>query len=597
MWGGDTLFKKSKFKKSTLSTVLISFILLTFIPKPVSAYTAQVLKRLSGKDRFGTAAAICREYWSYSNFVILASSNNFPDALAGVTLAYGLEAPILLTEKDYINPAAMAEIQRLDSSNIIILGGTGAISSKVETTLKKTYNVYRIYGADRIKTAVAIGDEIIQSSDNHLVFLTTGANYPDALSIGPIAADYGCPILFSDKNVLSADTKNAILKWGIENVFIIGGTGAISKSVEDQLKAMGQNVARISGEDRYETSLKIADEFLENMDPDYITIATGANFPDALAAGPLAAVKNSLMLLVNNSSSNTDLKNFISSNNFGNMYTIGGTGVISDAQMNSIASYLHTDQFKVPHDVTGLKGSALSSTEIKLTWSKSADADHYNIYRDHKLIGSTKDITFTDTGLVPYGYYTYDVAGVNSYGEGAPMEIMAGTLGIKPEAPAGLAVTLNQLNQFSLHWNYVPYSDYYKIYRNGIYFKTVETEIYYDSEVQPNTAYTYAITAVNKYGEGNMAASQSYTTYQYPALKPANLTADLVSSTEINVKWDAVSGASQYKVVTSSNIYYTTANSYRITGLQPDTLYCINVYSITDAGESENAYIYVKTTP
>lgn len=115
------------------------------------------------------------------------------------------------------------------------------------------------------------------------VFLTTGANYPDALSIGPIAADYSAPILFTEKDKLNEETKNTINTWNISYIFIVGGTGVISDSVEKELKAMGKNVLRIAGSDRYETSLKIADNFKEYMNPEYITIATGSNFPDALA--------------------------------------------------------------------------------------------------------------------------------------------------------------------------------------------------------------------------------------------------------------------------------------------------------------------------
>ncbi|WP_425806853.1 cell wall-binding repeat-containing protein [Desulfitobacterium sp. Sab5] len=126
---------------------------------PVRPYLSRdpAFFRLYGTDRFKTAVSVSNEGWDYgAKTVVLARADNFPDALAGTPLAYGLNAPILLTDAATLSSDTENEIDRLAPQDIIILGKEGAISSSIEETLKKNYNVTRLGGQDRYETAAPL---------------------------------------------------------------------------------------------------------------------------------------------------------------------------------------------------------------------------------------------------------------------------------------------------------------------------------------------------------------------------------------------------------------------------------------------------------
>lgn len=108
---------------------------------PYTDYLAKVdpltfVDRVSGPDRFNTAIQVSKEGWETSNTVIIARSDDYADALAATPLAYQLDAPILLTSTTSLNADTKAEIKRLKAKKVIILGGTGAISDKVQKEIK-----------------------------------------------------------------------------------------------------------------------------------------------------------------------------------------------------------------------------------------------------------------------------------------------------------------------------------------------------------------------------------------------------------------------------------------------------------------------------
>lgn len=416
-------------KKRIISISLTAFLLITFIPKNVSAEGEQVIKRLWGSNRYGTAVSISKELCDTSENVVLAYGQNFPDALAGVSLAYQLEAPILLTDKNAVGTETMNEIKRLQAKNIYILGGTGVISSSLEQGLKNQgYTTHRIAGSTRYSTAAAIGNEAKKSIGTiDTVIIATAANYPDALSMGPLSGAGGAPILFTDVNKLNTETKNAVSSLNPEYILIAGGTGVVSESVENELKAMGKNVMRLSGKDRYATSLEIAKLYGQFMNTEYITLATGANFPDALAGGVLSAYFFSPLLLINPSSTNTELKAYITAAGYGSMYVYGGSGAVSDAKMNELTKCLNADYYKTPAAPDSLTAEAVSSSSVQLTWNGVGDAAHYDVYRDFEYIGEASVPSYTDTGLEPDTEYDYYVIAVNSYGESQASDIASVT--------------------------------------------------------------------------------------------------------------------------------------------------------------------------
>lgn len=264
----------------------------------------QGVVRLSGTGRVDTALAIAKASFSGKlSGVILATADNYPDALAGSVLAYKLNAPILLIgssaddqEKviDYMKSVLKPE------GTVYILGGTSAVSSTVEDKVAAAgfKNTIRLNGSDRYDTSVKIADELNVKVGTPVV-LAYGENYPDALSISSIAAQMQSPILLVGKDGLSQGVEKKISEIKPTRVYLIGGEGVISKGVEDRVAKLAaltqENIVRLEGRDRYETSLAVAKYF--DLAGQRICIATGENFPDALSGSVYAANYNVSIIL------------------------------------------------------------------------------------------------------------------------------------------------------------------------------------------------------------------------------------------------------------------------------------------------------------
>jgi len=291
-------------------------------------------RRLSGSNRFETAVAISSAGWTSADTVIIASGENYPDALAGAVLSKAHNAPILLTSKSQLNSKVLEEIYRLGAKNVIILGGIAAVSNNVSSTLAGSFNVTRIDGANRNHTAALVALQATSHSDT--VFLVSNQNYADALSAGSAAALMGAPILYVNPNgSIPAETANVIRSLGCTKAYIIGGEAAINPAVETKLKALNINYVRVSGSDRYQTSVAVYNEFKDLYFSSGAAIATGTGFPDALAGGALAASKGMPVFLVGANASPALVEKFdqISVNT---LYVFGGTNAVSEAVVNTL---------------------------------------------------------------------------------------------------------------------------------------------------------------------------------------------------------------------------------------------------------------------
>lgn len=298
------------------------------VDKKTSYIDAVQTNRLSGADRFETAAAISKDGWQQSENIVLVNGYNFPCALAGSSFAYLKESPVLLTNTEKLNSTTANEINRLGAKNVYILGNKDEVSLEVENELKTKYNVVRIEGTDLFNTAVKIGEEVRRIRSFDTVALATQNDFPDALAITPFSAKNTMPILFSEKDKLRSDTKTALGAWGIKNVIISGGTGVISQAVEKELKDMGIKVTRLSGEDRYDTALAIVKHF-ENNKYTAAALATGLNYPDALTGAVLSAKKGVPLLLVEQNSVKQSVIDYSNTHKFEKAYVFGGESVIS----------------------------------------------------------------------------------------------------------------------------------------------------------------------------------------------------------------------------------------------------------------------------
>jgi len=291
--------------------------------------TGAEFNRLCGLNRYETSTKISQSKWFASDYIVLATGENFPDALCAAPLATRYNAPILLTPSNALDPNIELEITRLQPKNIFIVGGPGAVSDAIKQKLEsKGIIVTRIYGQSRYDTSLEVAKHLGNTEN---AFIVTGNNYPDALSIASFAAFYETPILLTDYDSIPANTRAYIQNTGIKNTFVIGGTGVISNNVLTSLP----NGVRIAGRDRYETNYVIFSSFPYNYTSTYI--ATGENFADALSCSSLAGSNNSPIILVTDDMSQGVINALRQSKDKMKMkITLGGTGAVSDNIVNRI---------------------------------------------------------------------------------------------------------------------------------------------------------------------------------------------------------------------------------------------------------------------
>ncbi|WP_411682484.1 cell wall-binding repeat-containing protein [Clostridium thailandense] len=309
------------FSRRNFLLIFLAILFIVFLPN-IKAVAAPSTQRLGGNDRYETAVKVSQNMWSSSQYVVLVSGKDFPDALSSATLAKKYNAPILLIEGTNIGTIIKNEILRIGVKNAIIVGGTGVISTKVDSQLQSMgIKSTRVQGKDRYETSLAVAKLI--GTDNGIV-LASGENFPDAVSVAPIAAAKQMPILLTPKDKLPDETYQVINNSKVSKLYIVGGTGAISNSAISKLA----NYKRLSGQDRYETNSAIINEFISNINFSTVYVANGEGFADALSGSAAAAKTSSPVILVHNSNSSQQsiVRNNIKSVH--NIDVLGGEAVL-----------------------------------------------------------------------------------------------------------------------------------------------------------------------------------------------------------------------------------------------------------------------------
>ncbi len=328
-------------KKSSQAETLAKNKSLTF--KEIS----QNFTRFAGVGRYDTAKAISAEgVKSTSKTVVLASGLNYADALAGVPLATKLNAPILLATKNTLPDETIGEIKRLGAKTVYILGGEGAIAGNVDTYLKKNnIKVIRVAGKTRYETATKIAAKVKSAPTE--IFFVYGLNYADALSASAVAAIKGAPIIYLQKNAdLDAATASYLksVKGKVKNAYVIGGVGVISDAVMTKaanalgLKA-GSTVQRVFGNNRYSTCIAVNNKFKGSFTGKAVCVATGTNFPDALAGGVLAAAaKNKSPLLLADKSLSSEQTSYLKTKKPTQLIAFGGSAAVPNSLIYNIGA-------------------------------------------------------------------------------------------------------------------------------------------------------------------------------------------------------------------------------------------------------------------
>ena len=255
--------------------------------------------RIAGRDRYQTsleAANTLKKELGINKFknIVIASGDDFPDALSGSYLAGVKNAPILLVNS--VNTKQITDYikDNLESDGVVyILGGKGVVSEKLELQLKELFKIKRLAGEDRYDTNLAILDECGISADELLV--CSGDSFADSLSV----SSTGKPLLLVGKTVEDKQIE-FLLNSSVKDIYIIGGCGAVNTNVETSLRHYFKTT-RIAGLSRYTTSMAVAEAFFGDLS-DCVVLSYAQNFPDGLSGGAVALNMGAPLVLADGTS-------------------------------------------------------------------------------------------------------------------------------------------------------------------------------------------------------------------------------------------------------------------------------------------------------
>jgi putative cell wall-binding protein len=218
-----------------------------------------------------------------------------------------------------------------------VLGSNAVVSNATKAALA-TYAtsgwVRRLAGSTRYETAAAISADTF-APGVPVAYVATGANFPDALAGTPPAGSQGGPVLLTALTELPAAVAAELDRLNPGRIVILGGTTAVSNGVATQLDAYtAGSVTRLSGSDRYATAVVVSSASFSSADTVYI--ATGANFPDALAGGPVAGRDDVPLLLVPAGALPNVVRQELMRLDPSTVVILGGTSVVSSAVVSEI---------------------------------------------------------------------------------------------------------------------------------------------------------------------------------------------------------------------------------------------------------------------
>lgn len=251
----------------------------------------------AGSNRYETAVEISKSKFSAADTVVLVNGYALVDGLASTPLAAYYKGPLLLAQTNTLGSVTKAEIQRLKAKKVIIVGGSGVITSKVVNELEAMgiSNITRLGGNNRYDTALEVAKYIDKNLyDVSDVVITSGFGEADAMSIAPVSGRDRMPILLVEKDNIPSSVNTWLSSEALENAYIIGGTGVVSSSIMTKINDItSKNISsnRLGGSNRYETNALIIERFYPEA-LGTVILSKGVELIDALAVGPLGALND-----------------------------------------------------------------------------------------------------------------------------------------------------------------------------------------------------------------------------------------------------------------------------------------------------------------
>jgi putative cell wall-binding protein len=298
---------------------------------------ANAIRRF-GPDRFETAAAIAAaSVEPGASVVYVASGLDFPDALAaGPAAALGGGA-VLLVWPDAVPAAAAQQLERIGPARIRVVGGPSVVDDTVLAALGAYgADVARLSGPTRYDTALAVVEDAF-ADPVETIFVATGRTFPDALAGSAAAARLGAPVVLVPGDALPDEalaTRIADLvgRLAPTTIRVLGGPSAVGEDTAAWLASLGPTVERLAGVDRYETAAAISAAVYGSTEP-RVHLATGLDFPDALAGGPLGGP----LLLVKGTAIPAAVAAEVERLEPARLVVLGGPTVVGDGIVTAVA--------------------------------------------------------------------------------------------------------------------------------------------------------------------------------------------------------------------------------------------------------------------
>ena len=202
----------------------------TKVEKELRQYDKDI-ERIAGHSRYETSAAIAERLLKLSKkqTAIIASGENFADALTAGAYAAKQEYPILLVQKTTVD-TQITKVLNKYINKTIIAGGVNSVSEKVKKDLPK--NTERIAGRSRYDTAAQIAERLFKSEK---AFVASGEVFADALVVSPVAGRLSSPILLVNRKE-SPKTIKEYVKEKITEITVIGGKKFVPSSIVTDLE-------------------------------------------------------------------------------------------------------------------------------------------------------------------------------------------------------------------------------------------------------------------------------------------------------------------------------------------------------------------------
>lgn len=478
----------------------------------------------------------------------------------------------------------------------------------------------RIAGEDRYDTSAAIAKNGWDSS--YYAIIACGETFPDALCAAPLAAKYGAPILLTSTNRLEDSTKEQLLSLNVKSVIMIGGEGVLSAGVEQEIKDLGISVWRIAGQDRYETSLDVAQVLGKSKEA---VIATGDDFQDVLSVAPIAAQKGMPIILTPSNELSTDIKDYIDKT-VEKSYVLGDESYISDNVFNQLPSpqrisgndhysmniqiiktfasdlnlntcYIATGE-SYPDALSGSALASLTKSPVILT-KEPLSKDTMNFYTQNmnnikRVIALGGTAVVSDNLLSTFTTNRNPNSNPGTSNTGADNNYVLGT-------PNHVEVNALDKDEIDLSWDSINNAISYNVYRttadSGIYelIANVNFPYYADDSVLSGVTYFYKVQAANTTVTGPYSSIVSAAPLLDESVfsSPKNLMAVARDDSQILLNWNGVDNATYYNIYrattyagTYEKISSAVSPNFIDSSVSIGKMYYYKVQAVCDKGQS-----------